>query len=379
MGHPDAPVLVASAPPEEPRGAGRRVAGLDGLRGLAAMYVVLFHCLLLSMPKFPSSSVPSWLAWMSFGRVAVVFFLALSGFSLAIGPASRGWRLGGIARFLRRRAWRILPPYWAALAASLAVAFFVVPASHYGPPTGRTIAVYGLALQDVLTAPTPNGALWSIAVEIELYLLFPLFLLIMRRLGAVALIAVTTVPVVVYGFMADKAVPVEGDNWLTPHLLPVFVAGVIAAGVVAAPERIRKLPWHWLAGLAVLPVLVVIGLHSVKWTLDRYFWIDLAVAPAMAMLLAAIATGRLEPLLRLLSIWPFRRLGEISYSLYLTHLIVVIVVARKIAPEFFPPGLHRFAFTVLVGVPLSLIGAALFAAVFEKPFQRNRSWRALVR
>lgn len=385
-GHDDARVSLVSEHPgpssqpagsAKPPGTARRMSGLDGLRGLAAMYVVLFHCALLSMPGFPSSTGPSWLTWLSYGRIPVVFFLALSGFSLTVGPAGKGWHLGGVSRFLRRRAWRILPPYWAALIASLAVAYFIVPASHHGAPTGRTVVVYGFVLQDLFTAPTPNGAFWSIAVEVELYLLFPLLILIRRRLGAVALVAATAIPVVVYGLMADHLIPVEGDNRLTPNLLPVFVAGMLGAGAVAAPDRIRRLPWHWFAALAGLPVVVLIVLQGPDWTVDRYFWIDLASAPAMAMVLAAIATDRPLPLLRLLSTWPFRRLGEISYSLYLTHLMVVIVVARKIAPEFAPPGLARFWFTLLLGVPLSLVGAALFARVFEIPFQRNRSWRAL--
>jgi len=357
---------------------GGRLSGLDGLRGLAAAYVVLFHCGVLTLRRFPANPGPSWTIWLSYGRISVVFFLALSGFSLAVGPARNGWRLGGLTRFLRRRAWRILPPYWAALAASLIVASLVVPGSYSaGPPTGATAAVYGLALQDMVNVPTPNGALWSIAVEIELYLLFPLLLAIRRRLGAVVLVAAATVPVVIYGLLSKHANPAEVTIWLTPHLLPVFVAGLVGAGIVVAPERIRRLPWIWFAVLAGLPVLALIHRRGPTWTVDHYFWIDLAVVPAMTMLLAAIATGRPAPLLRLLSTWPFRRLGDISYSLYLTHLMVVMVVARKIAPALLPPGVPRFWFTVLVAFPLSLLAAWLFATVFEIPFKRARSVKAL--
>lgn len=135
--------------------------GLDGLRGLAALYVVLFHCWLYTFPGYPDSSAPPWLDGLMFGRLAVVFFLVLSGFSLAISPARHGWRSGGVAQFLRRRAWRILPPYWAALVISLIISWFVVPASHFGPPTGASILVYGFLTQDMFTAPTPNGAFYS--------------------------------------------------------------------------------------------------------------------------------------------------------------------------------------------------------------------------
>ncbi|MFJ6837303.1 acyltransferase family protein [Streptomyces sp. NPDC091209] len=354
------------------------VPGLDGLRGLAALYVVLFHCWLLTFPGFPRNSGPSWLGWLMYGRLAVVFFLVLSGFSLALSAARNGWRLGGVAGFLRRRAWRILPPYWAALAFSLVIAWLVVPASHFGPPNGASIVVYGLVVQDVFTAPTPNGAFWSIGVEAELYLAFPLFLLIRRRLGAVALVAGVTLLVVARGLMADNATPVEGVNWLTPNLAPVFAAGLIGAGIVVAPEKVRRLPWHWLAALAAVPVLSLVLFKGSVWTVTHYFWVDLAAVPAMTMLLAAVATARPSVLLRLLATGPMRGLGNFSYSLYLVHLPIVMVLARKIAPHYVSPGLPTFCFTLSLALPASVVGAWLFAGLFEMPFKRNRSWKSLI-
>ncbi|MFF7676704.1 acyltransferase family protein [Actinacidiphila glaucinigra] len=353
------------------------VPGLEGLRGLAALYVLLFHCWLYTFPGYPDSSAPWWLDGLMYGRLAVVFFLVLSGFSLAISPARDGWRLGGAARFLRRRAWRILPPYWAALAMSLVIAWFVVPASHFGPPTGATALVYGLVAQDVFTAPTPNGTFWSIAVEAELYLLFPLLLLVRRRLGAVVLVAGVTLPVVARGLIAPGASPVEGNNWLTPHLAPVFVAGLVGAGIVAAPARVRRLPWHWFAVAAAAPVAAFAAAKGPVWTVDHYFWVDLAVAPAMTMLIAAVATGRPPLVLRLLTARPVRALGNVSYSLYLIHLPVVMAVVRRVAPRFVAPGLPTFWFTLLVALPVSLLGAWLFARIFELPFKRHRSWKSL--
>ncbi|MEU2618449.1 acyltransferase [Streptomyces sp. NPDC007157] len=352
--------------------------GLDGLRGLAALYVVLFHCWLYTFPGYPDSSAPPWLEGLMFGRLAVVFFLVLSGFSLAISPARHGWRSGGLAQFLRRRAWRILPPYWAALAMSLMISLFVVPASHFGPPTGKTVLVFGLVAQDMITAPTPNGAFWSIGVEAELYLLFPLLLLVRRRSSAVVLAACVALPVIALGLTAPGTNPVEGDNWLAPHLAPVFVAGVIGAGVVAARERVRRLPWGWFAVLAALPVLALGAVKGSVWTVHHYFWIDLAIAPAMTMLLAAVATGRPAPLLRLLTTRPVRRLGDFSYSLYLIHLPIVMVVIRRVAPHFVSPGLPTFWFTLAVALPVSVLGAWLFAQFFEMPFKRNRSWKTLI-
>ncbi|MER5666230.1 acyltransferase family protein [Streptomyces mirabilis] len=370
--------LTVSPPLERPETRGRgQVLGLDGLRGLAALYVLLFHCWLLTMPGFPENSGPAWLGWLMYGRLAVVFFLVLSGFSLAISPARNGWHLGGVSRFLRRRAWRILPPYWAALALSLAVAWFVVPASHFGPPTGTSILVYGFVVQDMFTAPTPNGAFWSIGVEAELYLVFPLLLLVRRRLGAVVLVASVTLLVIARGLLAPNASPVEGVNWLTPNLAPVFVAGLVGAGIVVAPEKVRRLPWHWLAALAALPVVALVVIKGSAWTVDHYFWIDLAVAPAMTMMIAAVATGRPAVLMRLLATRPMRGLGDFSYSLYLVHLPIVMIVCRKVAPHFVSPGLPAFWFTLTLALPASVLAAWLFAKLFELPFKRNRSWKSM--
>lgn len=365
------------AEPERSPG-GAHVPGLDGLRGLTALYVVLFHCWLLAFPGFPRNSGPSWLGWLMYGRLAVVLFLTLSGFSLALSAARRGWRSGSLAGFLRRRAWRIVPPYWAALVFSLAVARWVVPASHFGPPTGASVLVYGLVAQDMVTAPTPNGAFWSIGVEAELYLVFPLLLLIRRRLGAVVLLAGVTLLVVAHGLTANGGTPVEGLNGLTPNLAPVFVAGLVGAGVVVASERVRRLPWHWAAALAALPVLALIVVKGPVWTVDHYFWVDLAVVPAMTLLLVAVSTGRPDVLTRLLSTRPVRALGDFSYSLYLVHLPIVMVVVREVAPHVVSAGLPTFWFTLLLGVPASVLGAWLFSEVFEMPFKRNRSWKSLL-
>ena len=112
----------------------QRIAGLDGIRGLAALFVVVNHVFLRAFPGYPVDHAPFWAAWFIYGRFAVVVFIALSGFSLALSPARNGWRLDGILNFARRRAQRILPAYWAALAFSLAVAWLVIPQPGQGVP-----------------------------------------------------------------------------------------------------------------------------------------------------------------------------------------------------------------------------------------------------
>ena len=165
------------------------------------------------LSRVPGQHRAGWLGWLLHGRLAVVVFITLSGFSLAIAPARDGWRLRGTLRFARRRAWRILPTYWAALVFSLVIAAAVTPLPLSAPPTVRSVVVYGLLMQDIVVAPVPNGAFWSIAVEAGLYLAFPLLLLIRRRAGAVAMLAAVTVPVVAIGLLhPDVSDGGEGDG-----------------------------------------------------------------------------------------------------------------------------------------------------------------------
>ncbi|HEU5110356.1 MAG TPA: acyltransferase [Micromonosporaceae bacterium] len=346
-----------------------RVTGLDGIRGLAALYVLLHHCWLLSFSGYPENTGPWALGWLVYGRFAVVLFIALSGFSLAISPAARGWRLGGRARYIGRRARRILPAYWAALALSLVLAWAFAPQPLSDPPDTRTAVVYGLLLQDVVVAPVPNAALWSIAVEAWLYVAFPLLLLIRRRLGAVAVLAAVTVPVVALGLLFPEATDGRSTGY-TVELAPLFTVGLVAAGVLAAGERVRGLPWHWLALLALVPVVVLIAVQGSVWTAHHFYWIDLALGPAIAAFLAAVATGRPRPLARLLDSRPVRGLGRFSYSLYLIHVPIAVLVSRRLVAPLAAPGLPAFLLTLAVAVPVCLVAARLFSAAFEWPFQR---------
>jgi peptidoglycan/LPS O-acetylase OafA/YrhL len=81
-----------------------RVVGLDGIRGLAALFVVLNHIFGRAWPGYPANPAPFWAAWMLYGRFAVIRFIALSGFSLGLGPARSGWRFKSIAAYAHRRA-----------------------------------------------------------------------------------------------------------------------------------------------------------------------------------------------------------------------------------------------------------------------------------
>jgi peptidoglycan/LPS O-acetylase OafA/YrhL len=350
-----------------------RLAGLDGIRGLAALYVVINHVFLRAFPGYPVDHAPFWAGWFIYGRFAVVVFIVLSGFSLALSPARRGWRLDGISRFAQRRAWRILPAYWAALAFSLAVAWLIVPQPGHGMPDAKSVLVNGLLVQNIVGAHSPNGAFWSMAVEAQLYLAFPLLLLIVRRFGAIVMLALTTLLVASVGIVGPHVGLHTFVIQSPPDLAALFAVGVLAAGIVVASRARTSWPWHWLALAAALPVLATIAWQGSVWTLDHLFWVDLALGPAVACLLAGLATGRPASLLRLLDTRPIRNLGSSSYSLYLTHAPIVVVVYEKIVAGRVAQGVPVFLVTLAIALPLTIGFALLFASVFEKPFLHHRT------
>jgi peptidoglycan/LPS O-acetylase OafA/YrhL len=356
---------------------GDRLVGLDGIRGFAALFVVLHHCYLMAFPTYPVASGPFGTGWLIYGQFAVVVFIVLSGFSLSVSPARKGWQLGGKKRFAIRRAWRILPPYWAALVFSLIIAWAVVPQPGEAVPNAKSVLTYGLLVQDLTGSPSPNGAFWSIAIEAQLYIVFPLLLLMVRRAGALAMVAAVTAMVAVIGILGPHSSFVDAFMRLTPQLGALFAVGILAAGVVSASARTRRIPWHWLAAATAAPVLVLIAVEGSEWTVRNFLWVDLALGPAIGCLLAGLVLNRPRWLVTILDTRPVRSLGSFSYSLYLIHAPIVVVVYEKLIAPTGARGLGAMLATMAIAVPLSVVAARLFAAVFELPFQRHRGFAAL--
>jgi peptidoglycan/LPS O-acetylase OafA/YrhL len=315
---------------------------LDGIRGLAALYVVVNHIFLRTFPGYPVDHAPFWAAWFIYGRFAVVVFIVLSGFSLALSPARHGWRHDGLSWFALRRARRILPAYWAALGFSLAVAWLVVAPPGQAPPDTKSVLVNGMLVQNLVGAPSPNRSFWSIAVEAQLYILFPLLLLLVRRCGAVVMVATVTLVVAAVEIVGPHGFVVQSP----PDLAALFALGILAAGIAGASGARRSWPWAWLALAAATPVLVTIWWRGSVWTLDHLFWVDLALGPAVACLLAGLATGAPRRLLRLLDVRPLRSLGSSSYSLYLTHGPIVVLVYERLVAGRVRQGVPAFVVTL---------------------------------
>jgi peptidoglycan/LPS O-acetylase OafA/YrhL len=378
------PDLAATTPPDDPRRA--RLVGLDGIRGLAALFVVLHHCWLSAFPGYPVNTGPLWAGFLIYGHFAVVVFIVLSGFSLAVSPARACWRISSKRRFFFRRAWRILPTYWPALLMSLVIAWTITPQPGESAPTVKSVLVNGLLVQDIFGAPSPNGAFWSIPVEVQLYFAFPLLVFLLWRYSSFVMLGAVTTVVVAIGVLAPSVSLVHKLLRLTPQFAVLFALGVAAAGVVrvagdgrrhrrAGPDPTRLLAWFALA--AAVPVVALIVVQGSVWTTGHFFWVDLALGPAIALFIASVAAGRPAPAVRFLDTRPVRSLGSFSYTLYLTHAPIVVSVYSQIVEPRLGHGLRAFLVTLAIAVPLSILVARLFAAVFELPFTRHKSWPAL--
>jgi len=356
-----------------------RVVGLDGIRGLAALFVVLNHIFERAWPGYPGANhAPFWAAWMIYGRGAVVVFIALSGFSLGLGPARSGWRFKSLATYAHRRAWRILPPYWAALGFSLVMTWYVLAQPGWPVANGKSVAVYGFLVEDAFaqghhggfwSAGSPNRAFWSIAIEAQLYFLLPLLLLLVRMVAAI---------VVTIGLLGPH-VPLMNSALVkfTPDLAVLFAVGLLGAGIVTADERTRSRPWAGYALAAAVPAIALMVVKGATWSNLNLFWLDLAWAPAVGCFLAAVATSRPRPVVRFLDSRLPRSLGSCSYSLYLTHMPIVIAVSYGLILGRVATGTPTFFVLAAILLPVTVCFARLFAVVFELPFQRHRGWIAL--
>jgi peptidoglycan/LPS O-acetylase OafA/YrhL len=157
----------------------------------------------------------------------------------------------------------------------------------------------------------------------------------------------------------------------------LFAAGLLAAGIVTAGEHTRSRPWAGYALAAMLPVIALMVVKGSTWSNLNLFWLDLAWAPAVGCFLAAIATSRPQPVVRFLDSLLPRSLGSCSYSLYLTHMPIVIAVSYGLVLGRVATGTPTFFVLAAILLPVAVCFARLFAAVFELPFQRHRGWIAL--
>lgn len=371
------------APTNEPRPEAPRLAHLDGLRAVAATYVVLFHAAL----GFPGDQpAPFW--WrvirrgFAFGHEAVAIFIVLSGYCLMLPVvrAGQGRLPGGLAAYLGRRAFRILPPYFAALAAS-ALAIALLAPLQVRSATIWDDSLPGLTAGALLShlalvhnwfpawGYQINGPFWSVATEWQIYFFFPLVLLpVWRRAGVAGALVVA----LALGYLPHLLAP-ERAAVAIPWYLALFWLGAAAATGIW-----RAAPWGVLAGLLwSLCAVLGLGFAPIFFLYQRHT--DLLVGLATAALLAhldqraaAARDGhRRGRLLSWLESRPAAAVGRFSYSLYLTHLPVVALCFPLVHRLDLPEPAHAAAM-LLLAVPASFLVAYGFFWLVERHFLR---WR----
>ena len=353
---------------------------LDGMRALAAWYVVLHHVWLESYESFPDNVGPWYLGWLRWGHLAVSVFIVLSGFSLVLAPSRHGDRtVGGNADFIRRRAWRILPPYWAALLVS-ALAVILYTGDHSGLfITPKTFLVYGLLLQDGIGAPTPNGAFWSIAVEWHIYFLFPLLLWSVRRWSSEVMLVLTTIGVVGVYLLGTNVAVFSKLLHFTPQFLALFAMGMFAGRALngATPSDRHRRAVRGLGVVSLLAALVLVALAPPVALTNQFFWLDLFVGAVAALWCYALAIGVAPSAARAMGSRLMVLLGAFSFSVYLIHYPVLSTVKYAVAQPLGDTPTGTFVVLMLLGVPLIALASYGFYRLVERPTVERR-WPRLV-
>lgn len=191
---------ISTQSPKQTSPPRQHLGYLDGIRALAALYVVLHHSFWETNETLHASHwVSKGIYLFAYGHNAVDVFIVLSGFCLAL-PVVRGdgHITSGTITFFWKRARRILPPYFAAFAFSLLLIYTAIghkTGTHWDvslPITREAIFTHLFLVQDLFSQSTykVNLAFWSISVEWHIYFLFPLLILLRRRWGSLAMAVV---------------------------------------------------------------------------------------------------------------------------------------------------------------------------------------------
>lgn len=294
-----------------------RFAFVDGLRGLAALGIAVYHIWRYEPLPYPSLQfVPSFVDWLLCRTwIGVQVLLVISGFVIAFSLRNTCLTPREAGVFLIRRVVRLTPPYWLTLLLALilnwcCVAIWNFPAMFEGPTTFWRLFDHAIYLQDVFEQPALSAGIWTICIEMQFY------------------------AVCVFGWWLAQWLAGSGQSsssqkfgWL---LLVVF--GPFAALSLAHWNRLdstEPFVTHF-AGLFFLGMLT-------WWTLDRLISTRLFLATMGIALIIVAGTWKLEQLVALsaaMSLFAVGRVGhlhdwlhwrwlqhlaKISYSLYLIH------------------------------------------------------------
>ncbi len=343
---------------------------IEGMRFIAIGTVLAFHA------KIP---------WVSGGFVGVDVFFVLSGFlitGLLIREVVGTGRID-LARFWARRMRRLLPASALTLAFSAAVAWFVLPVTQRSAFGGdiASAALYVVnwrladrsvdyLAEDVGASPVQH--FWSLAVEEQFYLVWPLLFVLVaivarRRPVAGAFVALGAVTVVSFAYSVQQSVD-SGQTAFFVSTTRVWELGVGALLALSA-ERVGRLPSPvralagWV-GLAAVAAAAVAYDGTTTWPGVPAL---LPVLGTAAMVASGIAPARGAPT-ALLSLRPFVWVGGLSYSLYLWHWPILV------AGTAYADGDLRVRYAALL-VLLSFVPAWLSNRLVENPIRFGPRFR----
>jgi peptidoglycan/LPS O-acetylase OafA/YrhL len=371
-------------------GPGTRMEFLDGLRGFAALYVVIHH--IWADPDFNGRvlllprALQHAMSVFTPGSLAVSTFIVLSGYCLMM-PVARSADLslrGGALNYIKRRAHRILPPYYAAFALTLVM---IACVSDLRAPNGQFIQ---MALTDHNTfAPSLvshlflfhninkdwayrfNGPLWSVATEWQIYFLLPgLLLPICRKFGIIATVLAAYCVGWAPHYIAQGN-PDAGSFWFVGLFAMGMAAATITFSTKSLETRLREtVPWGWLAVLSTVPLLAM----CYRLDFGKYHpLIEMYSALPVASLLVYFAKYRdssaaATPIMvRILESKPAFALGAMSYSIYLTHMLVIELMCAAVMRASVTP-MQQFLITLPVDTVLALALGYGFHSTIERRF-----------
>lgn len=361
-----------------------RLPGLDLLRSMAIIWVMLFHSFLLG------GLGPNW-SWLSrFGWMGVDLFFVLSGFLIGtqvLTPLARGQKLS-YGDFYLRRALRILPAYWAVL-----LLYWMWPAFREAPgmePWWKFLT-FIVNLNIDYTRNTAFSHAWSLCIEEHFYWLFPVLAVTLLRRPAMWKFASLCAVLVLGGVALRAAIWIHGmdaeppltRNWFVEDIYyPTWnrLDGLLCGVALAVWKTMRPQAWlrarrysnlSLLAGVLVLVLAFWLFQDRVGLAGNTVGWPVLSFGLGLLVFAGAgrdSFIGRGEfPLVG----W----IAAISYSLYLVHKATYHLVQQRWGEQLADGGF--LAFLVYGGTAI-LAGAALHYTV-ERPFLRLRKQLALRR
>lgn len=369
----------------------RHIPALDGLRGFAVLLVIVQHFVTLE-PSSPASMLVRLVA--ASGWVGVDLFFLLSGFLITgILLDARNEGLLALRPFYARRALRILPPLVGLMIGLLLVAN-LTPSID---PTGlRSVIDHQWWQWTFLTNVRLVRAgdwnvfpysshLWSLAIEEQFYLLWPLIVLMTstRTLLVTAVIAVIGALVCrLYLLHTAGGSPIAALVLLPSRIDELSLGALLAVTVRSEPARATLARITARIGSGALPLVLFLGVAFAvtALTVSQQSTMRLAYGPGLtavalsaALLLAAVATttaadGTNSNLQRWFSQPWLRRTGLYSYTLYLVHYPLIVLAHRVGGRDMF--GGNRLAADVILGIAvgaLSFTIAALSWHFLERP------------